>query len=117
MNKKSARMRRAVKLRCKLKSFKSTRLVVHRTSRHIYAQIISSDGFSVLVVASTLEKKLSRLVKYTGNKEAATLVGTEIAKRALKIGVQSVSFDRSGFQYHGRIQALADAARKVGLNF
>ncbi|XBC44645.1 MAG: 50S ribosomal protein L18 [Buchnera aphidicola (Schlechtendalia peitan)] len=117
MNKKKTRMRRANKLRWKFKLLKSIRLVVHRTSRHIYAQIIASNNCSVLAVASTLEKNISKLVKYTGNKESAVLIGKIIAERALKIGVNNVSFDRSGFQYHGRIQALADSARRVGLNF
>ncbi|QCI23464.1 50S ribosomal protein L18 [Buchnera aphidicola] len=117
VNKKKVRIRRATKTRCKLKLLKSVRLVVHRTPKHIYAQIISPRNFLVLVVASTLEKKLSSLVKYTGNKEAATIVGKVIAERALKSGIRNVSFDRSGFQYHGRIKALADAAREAGLNF
>ncbi|XBC37932.1 MAG: 50S ribosomal protein L18 [Buchnera aphidicola (Meitanaphis elongallis)] len=117
MSKKKARMRRATKIRCKLKSLQSTRLVVHRTSKHIYAQIISSNNSSVLVVASTLERRLSQLIKYTGNIEAAITIGKIIAERALKIGIINVSFDRSGFQYHGRVKALAESARQVGLKF
>ncbi|XBC38456.1 MAG: 50S ribosomal protein L18 [Buchnera aphidicola (Floraphis choui)] len=117
VNKKKARIRRATKVRCKLKSLRSIRLVIHRTSKHIYAQIISPGDASVLVVASTLEKKLLPLISYTGNKEAAIIIGRVIAERALKKGIKKVSFDRSGFQYHGRVQVLADSARKVGLQF
>ncbi|XBC41016.1 MAG: 50S ribosomal protein L18 [Buchnera aphidicola (Nurudea yanoniella)] len=116
-NKKRARIRRATNTRYKLKTLQSIRLVVHRTSRHIYAQIISFNNSSVLAVASTLEKNFSKLIKYTGNKEAASIIGKTIAERALKKGIEHVAFDRSGFKYHGRIQALAHAARKVGLKF
>ncbi|XBC43589.1 MAG: 50S ribosomal protein L18 [Buchnera aphidicola (Meitanaphis flavogallis)] len=117
VNKRKARIRRATKMRCKFKELQSIRLIVHRTSRHIYAQIISPRSSLVLAVASTLEKKISQSIKYTGNVEAAVAVGNVIAKRALKSGIKNVSFDRSGFQYHGRVKALADAARKAGLEF
>ncbi|XBC39503.1 MAG: 50S ribosomal protein L18 [Buchnera aphidicola (Nurudea shiraii)] len=117
MDKKQARIRRASRARHKLKILKSVRLIVHRTPRHIYAQIVSFDNSSVLVVASTLEKKLLKFFKYTGNKEAASVIGAIIAKRALEKGINVVAFDRSGFRYHGRVQALADEARKVGLKF
>ncbi|WMY96127.1 MAG: 50S ribosomal protein L18 [Arsenophonus sp.] len=117
MNKKIARLRRRTKTRSKLHQLNATRLIVHRTSRHIYAQIIEPKNNDTLVTASTTEKNINKQVKYTGNKEAATIVGKYIAERALKKGIKKVSFDRSGFQYHGRIKELADAARKTGLHF
>lgn len=117
MDKKSARIRRATKSRSKMRELLATRLVVHRTPRHIYAQIIAPDGSKVLAAASTLEKAISENLKYTGNKEAAAAVGKVIAERALAKDIKDVSFDRSGFQYHGRVQALADAAREAGLQF
>ena len=108
MDKKSARIRRATRARRKLQELGATRLVVHRTPRHIYAQVIAPNGSEVLVAASTVEKAIAEQLKYTGNKDAA---------RALEKGIKDVSFDRSGFQYHGRVQALADAAREAGLQF
>ncbi|CAL4326560.1 50S ribosomal protein L18 [Buchnera aphidicola] len=116
-NKINSRIRRSMKARLKIKALKAVRLVVHRTSRHIYAQIISSTESKVLVFASTLEKNISSNIKYTGNKEAAQIVGKIIAERALSKGIYNVSFDRSGFKYHGRIQVLAESARKFGLKF
>ncbi|ECW0973275.1 50S ribosomal protein L18 [Salmonella enterica subsp. enterica serovar Typhimurium] len=115
MDKKSARIRRATRARRKLKELGATRLVVHRTPRHIYAQVIAPNGSEVLVAASTVEKAIAEQLKYTGNKDAA--VGKAVAERALEKGIKDVSFDRSGFQYHGRVQALADAAREAGLQF
>ena len=117
MDKKSSRIRRATKARSKMRELLATRLVVHRTPRHIYAQIIAPNGSEVLAAASTLEKAISENLKYTGNKEAAAAVGKAIAERALAKDIKEVSFDRSGFQYHGRVQALADAAREAGLQF
>ncbi|WP_158379409.1 50S ribosomal protein L18 [Candidatus Williamhamiltonella defendens] len=117
MDKKLARIRRATRTRQKIKELGATRLVIHRTSRHIYAQIISPTGSNVLVAASTVEKAIRQGLKYSGNKEAAAFVGKIIAERALEKGIIKVSFDRSGFQYHGRVQALADNAREAGLNF
>ncbi|WMY94979.1 MAG: 50S ribosomal protein L18 [Arsenophonus sp.] len=117
MNKKEARLRRRKRTRSKLHQLNATRLIVHRTSRHIYAQIIEPKNHDTLVIASTTEKNINQKLKYTGNKEAAMVVGKLIAERALKQGIKTVSFDRSGFQYHGRIKELADAARKAGLNF
>ncbi|QJC35331.1 50S ribosomal protein L18 [Enterobacteriaceae endosymbiont of Donacia proxima] len=114
--KKISRIRRATKFRKNLQKFKHIRLSIHRTSRHIYAQIISKDN-KILITASTLEKKIKKQLKYTGNISAATLIGTKIAKRSIKKGILSVSFDRSGFKYHGRIKALANSARNIGLNF
>ncbi|XBC39667.1 MAG: 50S ribosomal protein L18 [Buchnera aphidicola (Chaetogeoica yunlongensis)] len=118
INKKKIRLRRSMKTRHKIKSLNFIRLVVHRTSRHMYAQIIDSDGCTVLTSASTVEKKLSKaIIGYTGNINASSYIGNIIAERALKKGIKKVSFDRSGFQYHGRIKALADSARKTGLKF
>ena len=93
------------------------RLCVHRTPRHIYAQIISPEGDRVIASASTLSTELRKSLKRTGNKEAAAAVGTLIAERAKAEGVERVAFDRSGFNYHGRIRALAEAAREAGLSF
>jgi large subunit ribosomal protein L18 len=117
MNKKSARIRRATKERCRFKKLNVTRLSVHRSANHIYAQVISSSNSEVLVAASTLEKTIKKELRYTGNKEAAMIVGKAIAKRAMAKGIRKVAFDRSGFQYHGRVQALAHAARENGLCF
>lgn len=116
-NKKKIRMRRAKRFRFKMNSNGIIRLVVHRTPRHMYAQIIDSNTSNVLVSASSLEKKFFSSLKYTGNKESANLLGEIIAKRSLKKGIKKISFDRSGFQYHGRIKAVADSARKFGLIF
>lgn len=116
-NKRLARIRRGYRTRCKLKSLGATRLVVHRTSRHMYAQIISSFNARVLVVASTLEQNILNQSCYTGNTTAASVIGKKIAERALEKGIKKVSFDRSGFKYHGRIRALAESARKFGLIF
>lgn len=117
MDKKSSRIRRATRARRKLKELNATRLVVHRTPRHMYAQVITPNSSEVLVAASTLEKAISEQLKYSGNKNAAAAVGKALAQRALAKGIEKVSFDRSGFQYHGRVQALADAAREAGLQF
>ena len=110
MDKKSARIRRAARARHMMREQGVTRLVIHRTPRHIYAQVIAPNGSEVLAAASTVEKAIREQVKYTGNKDAA-------AERALAKGVQAVAFDRSGFKYHGRVQTLADAAREAGLQF
>ncbi|UVK78183.1 MAG: 50S ribosomal subunit protein L18 [Sodalis sp. Fse] len=117
MDKTAARMRRATRTRRKLQELGAIRLVVHRTSRHIYAQVITPNGSEVLVAASTIEKAIAEQLKSTGNKDAASIVGKTIAKRALEKGIKDVSFDRSGFQYHGRVQTLAEAAREAGLQF
>ncbi|XAJ83759.1 50S ribosomal protein L18 [Buchnera aphidicola (Kurisakia onigurumii)] len=116
--KKMIRLKRSIYLRSKLKKNSSIRLVIHRTSRHIYAQIISSHPNSkVLASASTLEKNVKSVIKYTGNKFAAKKIGKLIARRAILQGIKNVSFDRSGFKYHGRISALAKSAREEGLIF
>lgn len=117
MDKKSARLRRATRARKKIQELRATRLVVHRTPRHIYAQLIASNGSEVLAAASTTEKAIAEALGKTGNVEAAKAVGKAIAERAKEKGVESVSFDRSGFKYHGRVAALADAAREAGLQF
>ncbi|WP_343192532.1 50S ribosomal protein L18 [Buchnera aphidicola (Taiwanaphis decaspermi)] len=116
-NKKISRLKRCVKYRNKIKNSKNIRLVVHRSSRHIYAQIIMHNPNKVLVSASTLEKYINNNLKYTGNISAAYIVGKIIAERSLKKNIKKISFDRSGFKYHGRVKALADSARKYGLNF
>ncbi|WP_272668205.1 50S ribosomal protein L18 [Providencia sp. PROV117] len=117
MDKKAARIRRATRARRKIQELGATRLVVHRTPRHIYAQVIAPNGSETLVAASTTEKAINEQVKFTGNKDAAVIVGKLVAERALEKGITVVAFDRSGFQYHGRVQALADAAREAGLQF
>lgn len=116
MDKKENRLRRAKKARAKMHELGATRLVVYRTPRHIYAQVIGNDGV-VVASASTLEKDLAQQLKYTGNQEAAKLIGKTVAERSVAKEVTAVSFDRSGFQYHGRIAALAEAAREAGLKF
>lgn len=93
------------------------RLTVHRSGRHIYAQLIDPTGGKVLAAASTLQKDVSKGLKYTKNKDAAVAVGHAIAEKAKQAGITEVAFDRSGFRYHGRIKALADAARESGLQF
>lgn len=114
-DKKQARLRRARRTRIQMREIGATRLTVHRTPRHIYAQVISAAGDKVLASASTLDESL-RSGK-TGNIDAARAVGKLVAERAREAGVLKVSFDRSGFKYHGRVQALADAAREGGLEF
>lgn len=113
--KKQSRIRRARRSRLKMRELGATRLCVTRTPRHIYAQVISADGAKVLAAASTVEKDLRETSG--GNIAAAEKVGTLIAQRATEAGVTEVAFDRSGFQYHGRVKALADAAREGGLKF
>jgi len=117
MDKKEARLRRARKTRAKIAELKVTRLSVHRTNTHIYAQIIAESGDRVVVSASTVEADVRKKVKNGGNVEAAALIGKRIAEKAVKAGVTTVAFDRSGYKYHGRIKALADAARENGLSF
>ena len=121
MNKRLSRLRRAKRTRMKIRDLQMIRLSVHKTPRHMYAQVTSADGVKTLVSASTLDKELratlNKLNKSTGNIDAAKEVGKLLAERALSIGISTVAFDRSGFQFHGRIKALADAAREVGLKF
>ena len=115
-DKKAARLRRARKARAKMRELGVTRLVVTRTPRHIYAQIIDSHDH-VLASASTLEKALAGSLRSTGNIDAARVIGRAVAERALSAHIEQVAFDRSGYKYHGRVAALADAAREAGLKF
>lgn len=117
MEKKIARQRRARKSRAQIKKLGMPRLSVHRSAQHLYAQIIGADGGTVLASASTVQKSLRDGLQGSKNKAAAAVIGKAIAERALAAGIESVAFDRSGFKYHGRIQALADAAREGGLKF
>ena len=112
-----ARLRRAKTTRAPIRKLGVPRLTVHRTDQHIYAQVISAEGDKVLAAASTVQKDLAKGLKGTKNKTAAAAVGKAIALKAKAAGVESVAFDRSGFRYHGRIAALADAAREAGLKF
>jgi len=115
--KKETRLRRARKARLKMRELEAVRLCVYRSSQHIYAQVISACGGKVLAAASTVEVDVRKDVPNGGNVAAATTVGKLVAERARKAGVEQVAFDRSGFKYHGRIKALAEAARENGLKF
>lgn len=113
--KKISRLRRAKKTRANLRELRAVRLTIHRTPRHIYAQVISADGSKIIASASTVEKDLRESTN--GNVDAAGRIGKAIAERAKTAGITRVAFDRSGFKYHGRVKALADAAREAGLEF
>ncbi len=115
MDKKQSRLRRARRTRAKISGLGVYRLCIHRTPRHTYAQVISPDGSKVVASASTLESDVKSALKSTGNIEAAEKIGQLIAERAKASGIDKVAFDRSGFRYHGRVKALADAARENGL--
>ena len=116
--KRFVRERKARKIRAMLREQRKVRLCVHRTPRHIYAQMLSADGATVLVSASTVEPSVREKIKNNGsNIDAAKIVGTLIGERAVQSGTTVCAFDRSGFRYHGRIKALADAARAAGLQF
>jgi len=117
LNKIESRQRRARKTRARIAEQKTARLAVHRTNLHIYAQVISADGGTVLASASTVEADLRKELANGGNAKAAAAVGKRIAEKAKSAGVTSVAFDRAGYKYHGRIKALADAARENGLKF
>ena len=117
MDKKEARLRRARKTRAKIAELKVARLSVHRSNCHIYAQIIDETGSKVLASASTLEVEVRKDVSNGGNAKAAALVGQRIAEKAKAAGIEKVAFDRAGFAYHGRVKALAEAAREAGLQF
>ena len=117
MNNVDNRLRRARKTRAKIAELKVTRLSVHRTNTHIYAQIIAETGDKVLASASTVEADVRKTIKNGGNVEAAAAIGKLIAEKAIIAGITTVAFDRSGYKYHGRIKALADAAREHGLSF
>ena len=116
MEKKVSRLKRARPARAKIHELRTMRLSVHRTAQHIYAQVFDPDS-KVVASASTLQKDVAEGLKGTGNVEAAKAVGRAIAERAKAKGVTQVAFDRSGFKYHGRVKALADAAREAGLEF
>jgi len=117
MEKKTARLRRAKKTRAHIRRLGMPRLTVHRSGRHIYAQVISAEGGSVIAAASTLQKDLRGDLSGTSNKDAAKAVGKSVAEKAVAAGISDVAFDRSGYRYHGRVAELADAAREGGLKF
>jgi large subunit ribosomal protein L18 len=117
MNKRDARIRRARQTRVRIAEQRATRLTVGRSNTHIYAQIIAPTGDKVLASASTLEADVRKDVRNGGNKAAATVIGRRIAERAKALGIEKVAFDRAGFRFHGRVKALADAAREGGLKF
>jgi large subunit ribosomal protein L18 len=112
-----SRLRRARQTRLKIREVGAVRLTVHRTNTHIYAQITSASGDKVLAAASTAEKDLRTQLKHGGNRKAAEIVGQRIAEKAKQAGIEKVAFDRAGYRYHGRVKALADAARAGGLKF
>ena len=115
--KKERRLRRALKTRAHIRTLGVARLTVHRTPQHIYAQVTDASGAKVIAAASTLQETVREGLKGTGNVEAAKAVGRAIAERTKAAGVSKVAFDRAGFQFHGRVKALADAAREAGLEF
>jgi large subunit ribosomal protein L18 len=117
ITKKQRRLRRATRGRAKIRELGVARLSVHRTPQHIYAQVIDASGGKVIAAASTVQEAVAKDLKSTGNVEAAKAVGRVIAERARAAGVSKVAFDRGGFMYHGRIKALAEAARETGLEF
>lgn len=117
MRKNQARLRRARRGRFKIRETEVHRLSVHRTPRHIYAQVIGPDGGTVIAAASTVQQAVRDGLKATGNIAAAAAVGKAIAEKAKAAGVTRVAFDRSGFRFHGRVKALAEAAREAGLQF
>jgi large subunit ribosomal protein L18 len=117
MNKKEARTRRARKTRIRIAEQRTNRLVVSRSNSHIYAQIIAPTGDKVLASASTVEVDVRKDMKNGGNKSAAAAIGKRIADKAKALGIDAVAFDRSGYKYHGRVKARADAAREGGLKF
>ena len=112
-----ARLRRARQTRLKIREVGAVRLTVHRTNAHIYAQITSSSGDKVIATASSVEKEVRAQLRHGGNKQAAEAVGKRIAAKAKDKGIEAVAFDRGGYRYHGRVKALADAARAGGLKF
>ena len=116
IEKKAARLRRASQTRHKIHQLGAVRLAVHRTNAHIYAQLCAADG-KVLTSASTLEKEVRAKVAKGGNKDAAAAIGKRIAEKAKGLGIEAVAFDRSGYKFHGRVKALAEAAREAGLKF
>lgn len=117
MNKRLARHRRSKKTRSVISNSNKPRLCIFRSAKNIYAQVISTDGSTTVASASTVEKEQRESKAFGGNSEAAKVVGALIAQRAIKAGITEVAFDRSGFRYHGRVKALADAAREQGMKF
>lgn len=117
MDKKSSRIRRSQRTRARIRLLGVPRLSIHRTPRHIYAQVITSSGSVVVASASTLDTEVRGVIADADKTGAAAVVGKMIASRAQAVGVKKVAFDRSGFKYHGRVKALADAARENGLEF
>ena len=117
MDKTQRRVRRARQTRAKIAELKSLRWSVHRTNSHVYAQVFSPCGSKVLVAASSLEPEVRKDLSNGSNKNAAAVIGKLIAERAKEAGIEQVTFDRGGFQYHGRVKALAEAAREAGLKF
>ena len=117
MDKKSARLRRAKSTRARIRELGVPRLSVLRTGQHVYAQVFSADGSKVLAAASTTQSDVREGLKSSMNIEAAAKVGRAIAEKAKAAGIEKVAFDRSGYRYHGRVKALADAAREGGLQF
>ena len=111
------RLRRARQTRSKIMELAVVRLTVHRSNSHIYAQVIDPSGAKVLASASTVEPEVRASVKYGGNVKAAAEVGRRIAERAKQLGIEAVAFDRAGYKFHGRVKALAEAARAAGLKF
>ncbi len=117
LNKKESRQRRSRKTRARIAEKKTVRLAIHRTNLHIYAQVISACGGKVLASASSVEADVRKDIANGGNIAAATVVGQRIAEKAKSAGITAVAFDRSGNRYHGRVKALAEAARAHGLQF
>ncbi len=117
LNKNEARQRRARKTRARIAEQKTNRLAIHRTNLHIYAQVISACGSKILACASSLEADVRKELANGGNAKAAAVVGKRIAEKAKNAGITAVAFDRAGYKYHGRVKALADAAREHGLKF
>jgi large subunit ribosomal protein L18 len=112
-----ARLRRAKATRAKIDQLKAVRLTVHRSNAHIYAQVIDPSGSKVLAAASTADRDVRSSITYGGNVKAAAEIGRRIAEKAKQLGIAEVAFDRSGYRYHGRVKALAEAAREAGLKF
>lgn len=117
LNSIQSRLRRARQTRAKIAELKVVRLTVHRSNCHIYAQVIDGSGNKVLISASTLEPEVRKVLQNGGTIDAASAIGKRIAEKAKNIGIETVAFDRSGFKYHGRVKALAEAAREHGLKF
>ena len=117
LNKNESRQRRARKTRARIAEQKTNRLTIHRTNLHIYAQVVSDCGCKILASASSVEAEVRKELANGGNAKAAAVVGKRIAEKAKSAGITAVAFDRSGYKYHGRVKALADAAREHGLKF